>query len=95
LFFLKYFISLPKWKLLINETVIVFIREFICNKKMAGLCPVRSFSNEVTIVLRKITNEMLASLLYEYAYFELSLFLRNIVFKVLVEKKNPFQLCGS
>lgn len=26
-------ISLPRWKLLINETVIIFNREFVANKK--------------------------------------------------------------
>lgn len=43
------------------------------------------------MVLRKITNEILASFLYEYADFELSPFLRNtIVTKVLIWKKNSF-----
>lgn len=43
----------------------------------------------------KITNEILGILLYEYAYFEPSLFLRStIVFKVFIWKKNPFQLGG-
>lgn len=37
----------------------------------------------------KITNEVLGTLLYEYAYFEPSLFLRStIVFKVFIWKKN-------